>query len=77
MTLALQILLVLTSFMMITLILLQKSSGGGMSDMFGGGISSSSGTSAYANRNLSRMTIITGIVWTATVLGLGILGASG
>lgn len=77
MALVLQILLIATSLIMIVLILLQKSSGGGMSDMFGGSISSSSGTSAYANRNIMRMTVVTGVLWAATVIGLGILGATG
>ena len=67
------VLLVLTSLLMILLILLHKGKGGGLSDMFGGGISSSLGGSSIAERNLDRITIAIGILWAASIIGLGLL----
>jgi preprotein translocase subunit SecG len=63
--------LVLTSLLLIVLVLLHKGRGGGLSDMFGGGVSSSLGGSSIAERNLDRLTIGIGIIWFATVIGLG------
>ena len=73
MILAFSILLMATSLMMIVLVLLHKGRGGGLSDMFGGGISSSLGGSSIAERNLDRITIAIGIVWAASIVGLGLL----
>ena len=63
--------LVLTSLLLIVLVLLHKGRGGGLSDMFGGGVSSSLGGSSIAERNLDRLTVGIGIIWFATVIGLG------
>lgn len=63
--------LVLTSVFLIVLVLLHKGRGGGLSDMFGGGVSSSLGGSSVAERNLDRLTVGIGIIWFATVIGLG------
>jgi preprotein translocase subunit SecG len=68
------VLLVLTSLLLILLVLLHKGKGGGLSDMFGGGISSSLGGSSIAERNLDRITIAIGILWAASIIGLGLLG---
>ncbi len=70
---ALQVLLVLSSFFLIMSILLHKGKGGGLSDMFGGGVSSSAGTSGVAERNLDRITVGVALVWVATIVGLGLL----
>ena len=67
------VLLVLTSLLLVLLVLLHKGKGGGLSDMFGGGISSSLGGSSIAERNLDRLTIAIGIVWAASIVGLGLL----
>jgi preprotein translocase subunit SecG len=72
-TLVLQGLLVITSLLLISLVLLHKGKGGGLSDMFGGGISGSLGGSSVAEKNLDRITIIIGVVWFASIVGLGIL----
>ena len=69
----LQVLLVLSSFFLIMTILLHKGKGGGLSDMFGGGISSSVGSSGVAERNLNRITVGVAIVWTITIIGLGLM----
>lgn len=69
----LQILLVLTSFLVVVLVLLHKGKGGGLSDMFGGGISSGAGSSGVAERNLNRLTVGLVLVWTAVVVLLGLM----
>lgn len=69
----LQVVLVVTSFMLISLILLHKGKGGGLSDMFGGGMSSSLGGSSVAEKNLDRITVVVALIWLASVIGLGLL----
>ena len=68
-----EILLVISSLLMILLVLLHKGRGGGLSDMFGGGVSSGLGGSSVAERNLDRITVGIGLIWTACVIGLGLL----
>jgi len=72
-TIALSVVLILTSFMMIVLVLLHKGKGGGLSDLFGGGVSSSLGSSSVVERNLDRLTIFTGILWFLCIVGLNLL----
>ncbi len=69
----LQVLLILTSFLVIVLVLLHKGKGGGLSDMFGGGMSSGAGSSGVAERNLNRITIGLVLLWTAVVVLLGLI----
>ena len=69
----LQVVLIITSLFQTLLILLHKGKGGGLSDMFGGGVSSSLGGSSVAERNLDRFTIDVGLVWTAAIIGLGLI----
>lgn len=73
MTIALEIILVVTSLMLIVLVLLHKGKGGGLSEMFGGGISSSVGGSSVAERNLDRITVVIALVWAACIIGLGLI----
>jgi preprotein translocase subunit SecG len=73
MEIAFQVLLIITSLVMILLVLLHKGKGGGLSDLFGGGVSSSLGGSSVVERNLDRMTIGAGILWIASIVGLGLL----
>ena len=70
---SLQVLLVVTSLIETLLILLHKGKGGGLSDMFGGGVSSSLGGSSVAEKNLDRFTIAVALVWTATIIGIGLI----
>jgi len=65
--------LIITSLLMIVLVLLHRGKGGGLSDLFGGGVTSSLGSSTVVERNLDRLTIITGIIWFLCIVGLGIL----
>lgn len=73
MTIALSILLMITSVLMILLVLLHKGKGSGLSDLFGGGISSTYGGSSVVEKNLDRITIVVGGVWFASVVGLSLL----
>ncbi|MER6948944.1 preprotein translocase subunit SecG [Nonomuraea sp. NPDC005983] len=73
MEIGISIALILASALMILLVLLHKGKGGGLSDMFGGGFSSNFGGSSVVERNLDRLTIITGAVWFVCIIALGLL----
>ncbi len=73
MTIAISIVLIITSLLMILLVLLHKGKGGGLSDLFGGGVSSSLGSSSVVERNLDRITIFTGVLWFICIVALGLL----
>ncbi len=71
--LVLNIVLVLTSAILVVLILLHRGKGGGLSSMFGGAVSSQLSGSSVVEKNLNRLTVFTGIVWTICIVTLGIL----
>jgi preprotein translocase subunit SecG len=71
-TLALEILLGILNVLVVVLVLLHKGKGGGLSDLFGGGVSSSLGGSSVAERNLDRITIGLILIWSATIVALGL-----
>ena len=71
--LTVSILLILASLALAMFVLLHKNRGGGMSDLFGGGMSTSMGGTSVAERNLDRLTIVIGVVWLASILGLLVL----
>jgi preprotein translocase subunit SecG len=71
--LAFQIVLVITSLLLLSLVLLHKGRGGGLSDMFGGGMSSGLGGSSVAERNLDRLTVGVGVIWTLSIIAIGLL----
>ena len=77
MVIVFEVLLVITSLLLILMVLLHKGRGGGLSDMFGGGVSSGLGGSSVAERNLDRITIGVGLIWSACVIGLGLLFKTG
>ena len=70
--LVLNVLLVLTSALLVVLILLHRGKGGGLSSMFGGAVSSSLSGSSVVEKNLNRLTVFTGLVWTVCIVTLGI-----
>ncbi len=70
---ALEIVLAITSVLLIVLILLHRGKGGGLSSMFGGAVSSSLAGSSVVEKNLNRLTVITGLIWAVCIIGLGIL----
>jgi preprotein translocase subunit SecG len=72
-TIAISIVLIITSLLMVVLVLLHKGKGGGLSDLFGGGISSSLGSSSVVERNLDRITIFCGVLWFVCIVALGLL----
>ncbi|MDO8307894.1 MAG: preprotein translocase subunit SecG [Actinomycetota bacterium] len=76
-TIALAVVLVITSVLLIVLILLHRGKGGGLSDLFGGGVSSSIGGSSVAEKNLDRLTVSLGLIWAASIIGVGLLVSSG
>ncbi len=73
MTIAISIVLIITSVLMVLLVLLHKGKGGGLSDLFGGGVTSTLGSSSVVERNLDRITIFTGILWFVCIVALGLL----
>jgi preprotein translocase subunit SecG len=72
-TIAISIVLIITSLLMVVLVLLHKGKGGGLSDLFGGGVSSSLGSSSVVERNLDRITIFTGVLWFVCIVILNLL----
>ena len=64
--------LVITSVLLTLLILLHRGKGGGLSSMFGGGAASSLAGSSVAEKNLDRYTVLVGIIWFASIIGLGL-----
>lgn len=45
--------------------------------MFGGGLSSAVGSSGVAERNLNRITVGVALLWTASIVLLGLLARFG
>lgn len=73
MTTALSIILIMSSIALVILILLHRGKGGGLSSMFGGSMSSSLSGSSVVEKNLDRITIFCGLVWSICIIGLGLL----
>jgi preprotein translocase subunit SecG len=64
---------VLSALTLIFLILLHSGRGGGLSDMFGGGqLGGSMAGSTVVERNLDRLTVITGMVFMFTTVLLAL-----
>ncbi|HEX2155149.1 MAG TPA: preprotein translocase subunit SecG [Acidimicrobiia bacterium] len=65
---------ILLSLAVVVLILLHSGKGGGLSDVFGGGMSTSNlGGTTLAERNLNRITVITGVLFGITTIVLTLL----
>jgi preprotein translocase subunit SecG len=77
MILGLSIVLMLSSTVLVVLILLHRGKGGGLSSLFGGSVSSSLSGSSVVEKNLDRLTLFTGTVWTVCIVGLGLLLKAG
>jgi preprotein translocase subunit SecG len=69
----LSIVLIIASLMLMVLVLLHRGKGGGLSSMFGGSLYSSLSGSSVVERNLDRLTVIAGLVWSICIIGLGLL----
>jgi preprotein translocase subunit SecG len=64
---------VLSALTLIFLILLHSGRGGGLSDMFGGGqLGGSMAGSTVVERNLDRLTVITGVIFMFTTVLLAL-----
>ena len=63
---------VIVSLLLIMFILLKSGRGGGLSDMFGGGSMSSMTGSTVVEKNLDRLTVITGVVFALTTIVLSL-----
>ncbi len=53
-----------------SLVLLHSGRGGGLSDMFGGGLGASAAGSTQMERNLDRLTIVFGLIFTFMTIAL-------
>ena len=73
MIITLSVILVLVSLLLVVLVLLHRGKGGGLSSMLGGSFYSNLSGSSVVERNLDRLTIIAGLVWTVCIVGLGLL----
>jgi preprotein translocase subunit SecG len=71
-TFATSVVFVVSFVGMVVGILLHSGRGGGLSDMFGGAGGAALGSTA-AERNLNRITFILVLIWSFSVLGLGLL----
>ena len=69
----LSVLLIVVSLILVLLVLLHRGKGGGLSSMFGGSFYSTLSGSSVVERNLDRLTIVSGLVWIVTIVGLGLL----
>jgi preprotein translocase subunit SecG len=67
----LNILLIITSITLILLVLLHRGKGGGLSSMFGGGMQSSLSGSSVVEKNLDRLTLFVGMIWSVSIVGVG------
>ncbi|HRA84246.1 MAG TPA: preprotein translocase subunit SecG [Ilumatobacteraceae bacterium] len=63
---------VLSLFGLVAGVLMHSGRGGGLSDMFGGAGSTALGSTA-AERNLTRITTVFGILWIGTIIALSFL----
>ncbi len=75
MTLALQIILVISALLMTVFVLLHKGKGGGLSSLFGGGVQSNLSGSTVVEKNLDRYTILMVIIWLACIVALNLIQA--
>jgi preprotein translocase subunit SecG len=63
---------VLVSAALILFILLKSGRGGGLSDMFGGGAMGTMSGSTVVEKNLDRLTVVTGVVFAVTTIVLAL-----
>ncbi len=73
MLIAVLVLHVAVSLTLVFLVLLHSGRGGGLSDMFGGGLGASAAGSTVVEKNLDRLTVVAGVVFTFTSVALALL----
>ena len=64
---------IIVGIVTVSLVLLHSGRGGGFSDMFGGGMSGSAAGSTSMERNLDRLTIIFGLIFTFLTVALAFM----
>jgi preprotein translocase subunit SecG len=70
---AVLVLHVITCLTLIVLVLLHSGKGGGLSDMFGGGMGAAAAGSTVVEKNLDRLTVVAGVVFTFSSIALALL----
>jgi preprotein translocase subunit SecG len=63
---------ILVCLVLIVLVLLHSGRGGGLSDMFGGGMGAAAAGSTVVEKNLDRLTIVAGIIFTFLSVALAL-----
>jgi preprotein translocase subunit SecG len=63
---------VITCLVLIFLVLLHSGRGGGLSDMFGGGMGAAAAGSTVVEKNLDRLTVIAGVIFTFLSVALAL-----
>jgi len=58
---------------LLVLVLLHSGKGGGLSDMFGGGMGAAAQGSTVVEKNLDRVTVVSGLIFAFTTVSLGLL----
>ncbi|MBT1164598.1 preprotein translocase subunit SecG [Bifidobacterium felsineum] len=71
-TIILKTISVVCALLLTLLILMHKGKGGGFTDSFDM-LTGNAGSSGVAERNLNRWTILTALVWVATILALDLI----
>ncbi len=73
MLIAVLVLHIAVSLGLIVLVLLHSGRGGGLSDMFGGGMGAAAAGSTVVEKNLDRLTIVAGVMFTFTSITLALI----
>ena len=73
MLIAVLVLHVAVCLTLIFLVLLHSGRGGGLSDMFGGGMGAAAAGSTVVEKNLDRLTVVAGVLFTFTSITLALL----
>jgi preprotein translocase subunit SecG len=58
---------------LVFLVLLHSGRGGGLSDMFGGGMGAAAAGSTVVEKNLDRLTVVAGVMFTFTSITLALV----
>lgn len=72
MILVLGIIYAIVGVVTVSLVLLHSGRGGGLSDMFGGGLGASAAGSTQMERNLDRLTVVFGLIFSLMTLALAL-----
>jgi preprotein translocase subunit SecG len=64
---------VLVGLLTVFLVLLHSGKGGGLSDMFGGGLGAAAAGSTAMERNLDRITVVMGLIFTFLTVSLAFI----